>query len=225
MRRYIDFWIKGEDYETAIGLLEEIKELGFSGAVMELKDVLLERFDELRKASEEIGVKIHRKLVIAPKSRKELLSILRNNRGRFEVITVICKNLEVALVAARDSRVDSLIIPPRPRFRIDKGVASLLRNRVELPFSFFLKDKQAFLEIALNIVKAFGEKVELIVSSGASDKLGLRGPSSLASLLQVLGYDREKALDSVSKVPEMILETNLLKLSKRYVAKGVIKLD
>ena len=225
MRRFIDFWIKGQSLDQALSLLKVLKELGFSGAVLELQEELIEKFDELKLRANELGMSLYRKLVVKPEGRRDLLKILRGNRGKFEVITVICENLETALVAARDSRVDSLIIPPRPRFRIDKGVASLIKNRVELPFKFFLEDRQAFLETALNVIKFLGRKVDLIMSSGAEDEYDLRNPRELAALLQVLGYDWEKALDSISKIPEQILEENMLKLSKQYVARGVIKLD
>ena len=225
MRRFIDFWIKGQSLDQALSLLKILKELGFSGAVLELQEELIEEFDELKLRANELGMSLYRKLIVKPEGRRDLLKTLRGNRGRFEVITVICENLETALVAARDSRVDSLIIPPRPRFRIDKGVASLIKNRVELPFKFFLEDRQAFLETALNVIKFLGRKVDLIISSGAEDEYDLRNPRELAALLQVLGYDQEKALDSVSKIPEQILEENMLKLSKQYVARGVIKLD
>ena len=224
MRRYVDFWVKGEDYESSLELLRVLKRLGFSDAVMELGEDLLERVEDLKRAGEEIGINVYRKLVVAPESRKELLRELRSNRGKFEVITVLCENLEVALVAARDSRVDSLIIPPKPRFRFDKGVAATIKNCVELPFSQYLSDKQAFLETALRLVEILGKRTELIVSSAASNPLELRGPRELASLPWVLGYPQEKALNSVSKTPSGILERNLLKLSKSYVVRGVIKL-
>ncbi len=225
MRSFTDFWVRGEDFDQAIELLTTLKKLGFHGAVMELKPSLNECFDELESEAEKLNLNLHRKLIIESETRGDLLKTLRENRGKFEVITVLCRNLEVALVAARDSRVDTLIIPPHPGFRIDKGVASLIRNAVELPFSYFLQDRQAFFKTALEIVSILGRKVNLIISSGASDPLSLRGPRELVSLLQVLGYDQEKALDSVSKIPEEIVKENLLKLSKRYVARGVVKLD
>jgi len=224
MRRFIDFWIKAETADKAVALLKVVRKLGFAGAVVEPGESIADDFEELKARARECGVSIYRKLVLKPDGRRDLLKSLRENRGKFEIITVLCENLETALVAARDSRVDTLIIPPRPRFRFDKGVAALIKNRVELPFTYFLEDGEAFLETALKVVEVLGRKIEIIVSSGASDELDLRGPRELASLLEVLGYDQQEALNSVSKVPEKVLETNLIKLSKNYVARGVIKL-
>lgn len=224
MRKYIDFWVRAESFENALSLLEKLRELGFSSAVMELDGEASERFDELRKRGEEIGVEVYRKLVFKPSGRKDLLKNLRNNRGKYEVITVFCESLEAALVAARDSRVDSLVIPPKPGFRFDKGVAALLRNYVELPFSSYLENKLEFLETAIRILEFLGRRTGIIVSSAASDILDLRGPRELASILQVLGLPQEEALDSVSKIPESIINRNLLKLSKNYVERGVLKI-
>lgn len=224
MRRFIDFWIKGETTDKTLTLIKTLKRLGFSGAVIEFEESVADDFEELRSKATECGISIYKKLVLKPEGRRDLLKSLRENRGKFEVITVLCENLETALVAARDSRVDTLIIPPKPRFRFDKGVAALIKNRIELPFIYLLEGREAFLETAMRIVDILGRKIEIIVSSGASEELDLRGPRELASLLEVLGYAQEESLDSVSKIPEKILERNLLKLSKNYVARGVIKL-
>jgi ribonuclease P/MRP protein subunit RPP1 len=223
MRRYVNFWVIGEEREKAVELLRALARLGYSDAVMELRGCLAGSFEELKNVAAEAGIRLHRKLVFKPGSRKELLQELRSSRGRFEVISIVCESLEVALVAARDSRVDSLVIPPKPGFRIDKGVASTIKNCVELPFSWYLANRQSFLEEALRIIRVLGKRVGVIVSSASSSTLLLRGPEELASLPWVLGYPQERALDTVSKTPLQIIERNLLKLSKRYVARGVMR--
>lgn len=221
-RKYIDFWVK-VSWESADEVLAKLRELGFSAAAVELEDA--ETFEELKKLGREHGLELYRKLVLNPRERRELLDTLGASRGRYEVISVICWNLEVALVAARDSRVDTLIIPPGRRYRIDKGVAALLKNKVELPFRWFLEEggRRDFLETAMEVVKTLAPKSGIIVSSAASTSLELRGPMELAALLEVLGMKGEEALNAVSKTPSEIIETNLLKLSPNYVARGVIR--
>ncbi|MCX8187410.1 MAG: hypothetical protein N3F65_02230 [Nitrososphaeria archaeon] len=224
MRRFIDFWIKAETLEESITIIKSIRKLGFTSLVMELGEDVADNLEELKSRTREYGVSIYRKLVLKPERRRDLLKSLQEHRGKFEAVTVLCENLETALVAARDSRVDTLVIPPKPKFRFDKGVAALIKNRIELPFIYFLEHGEAFLETSMKIMEILGRKIEIVVSSGASNELDLRGPRELASLLEVLGYDQERALDAVSKTPEKILETNRIKLSKKYAAKGVIKL-
>lgn len=224
MRKYIDLWVKCEDMEESLNMMKCLKRLGYSSAALELRGECVEKIDDLKREAEEIGLSIYRKLVLEPSSRRELLKQLRENRGKFEVISMICKNLETALVAARDSRVDTIIIPVNPRYRFDKGVAALLKNRVELPFRYFLEDRGGFLRTASEIVSVLGKKSGIIVSSAGSHSLELRTPRQLASLLQVLGFDEEKALDSISTEALSLIEENLMKLSKNYVVRGVMKL-
>ena len=110
MRRYVDLWMRCESFEKCLEMMKCLKRLGFSSAAIELRGECVERFDHLKGEAEEVGIKLYRKLVLEPSTRKELLKLLRENRGKFEVISVICRNLETALVAARDSRVDTIII-------------------------------------------------------------------------------------------------------------------
>ena len=224
MRRYVDLWVRCESMEKCLEMIRCLKRLGFSSAVLELRGECVEKFDYLKKEAEGVELNLYRKLVLEPSSRKELLKMLRENRGRFEVISVICRNLETALVAARDSRVDTIIIPVNPRYRFDKGVAALLKNRVELPFKYFLKDKGGFLRTASEIVSVLGKRCGIIVSSAGSCSLELRNPRQLASLLQVLGFDEERALNSISIEATNLIEENLVKLSKNYVMRGVMRL-
>jgi len=224
MRSYVDLWVRCESFERCLEMMKCLKRLGFSSAAIELRGECVERFDHLKREAEEVGIKLYRKLVLEPSTRKELLKLLRENRGKFEVISVICRNLETALVAARDSRVDTIIIPVNPRYRFDKGVAALLKNRVELPFRYFLEDRGGFLRTASEIASILGKRCGIIVSSAGSSNLELRNPRQLASLLQVLGFDEERALDSISTEPTKLIEENLMKLSKNYVMRGVMRI-
>jgi len=224
VRKYVDLWVKCENIEECLRMIKCLRKLGFSSAALELQGECMEKFDDLKIEAEKIGLSLYRKLVLEPSSRKELLKLLRENRGRFEVISVICRNLETALVAARDSRVDTMIIPVNPRYRFDKGVAALLRNKVELPFRYFLEDMGGFLRTASEIVSVLGKRCGIIVSSAGSCSLELRNPRQLASLLQVLGFNEERALDSISTEAINLLEENLVKLSKNYVMRGVVRL-
>ena len=222
-RKFVDLWVRLEPGGEEI--VKALARLGFSAAVAEFHGSE-EEWKSLKDLAQEEGLELYRKLILKPHGRNELLRALRVNRGRYEVITVMCKNLETALVAARDGRVDTLIIPPSPGYRIDKGVAALLKNRVEIPFKEFLDPyaRERFLRTALKVIGVLGRKAGVIASSGASTTLELRGPRQLAALLMVLGLDQERALDSVSAEPCSILEENLVKLSPNYVARGVVKI-
>ena len=223
-RKYVDFWINLTDEVDLSEMISEAKKLGFRSVVVSSVDE--SRLKEFKKLSEDFKIEIYRKLILEPEDRLTLLKNLRAYRGEYVVISVICSNLEVALTAARDSRVDSLILPPSKRFRIDKGVAALICNSIELPFKWFIDEasRREFIRVASEIVNYLSRKTNIIVSSSASKPFELRSPHELASLLQVLGLDRGTALDAVSIIPGKIIETNLVKLSSSYVARGVSKI-
>lgn len=223
-RKYVDFWINLVDEVDMSEMLSEVRKLGFKSVVVSSTDN--RRLEEFKKLGETIGVEVYSKLVLEPENRPELLKNLRTSRGKYEVISVICNNLEVALTAARDSRVDTVILPPGKKFRIDKGVAALINNSIELPFKWFIDEatRREFIRLASEVVNHLSKKKSIIVSSSASKPFQLRGPHELSSLLQVLGLDRATALDSVSTIPRKTIETNLVKLSPSYVARGVLKI-
>ncbi|MEM4636916.1 MAG: RNase P subunit p30 family protein, partial [Nitrososphaerota archaeon] len=154
------------------------------------------------------------------------LKELRKCRGSYEVVTVICRNLEVALVAVRDGRIDSIIIPPDKNYRIDKGVASTIKNAVEIPFKWILdeKSRRMFLKTVSEIILHLSRRTNIIVSSSASKPMELRGPYEMSSLLQIYSIDKKTALDAVSEIPSKIIEENLIKLSPNYIARGVVKI-
>lgn len=223
-RKFVDFWIDLTGETDLSEILLEVKKLGFKSVVASSTSDTI--YEEFKKLGENHGVEVYRKLVLEPEDRLDLLNNLRKHRSSYEVISVICNNLEVALTAARDSRVDSLILPSNKRFRIDKGVASLISNSIELPFKWFIDEasRRDFIRVANEVVNYLSSKTSIIVSSYASKPYELCSPHELASILQVLGIERGIALDSVSTIPWSIIERNMLKLSPNYIAKGVLKI-
>jgi len=222
-RSYVDFWINLDEEVDQSEMLSEIRKLGFRRVVVSSMDKA--RLEEFKKLGESFGVEVYGKIVLVPEDRPALLKDLRSRRGEYEVVSVICNNLEVALTSARDSRVDTVIFPPGKKFRIDKGVAAVIKNSIELPFRWLVDEttRREFIRLAFEVVNHLFGKTSIIVSSSASRPLELRSPFELSSLLEVLGLDRNVALDSVSTIPGRIIETNLLKLSPSYVARGVLR--
>lgn len=223
-RKYVDFWINLIDGVDLFEMFSEIKKLGFKRVVASSMDNA--RLEEFKKLGESFDVEVYGKVVLVPEDRLSLLKDLRTKRREYEVISVICNNLEVALTAARDSRVDTVIIPPGKKFRIDKGVAALIKNSIELPFKWFIDEatRREFIRLVIEVVNYLSRKTSIIVSSSASRPLELRSPFELSSLLQVLGLDKSLALNSVSTIPGSIIESNLVKLSPNYVTRGVLRI-
>ncbi len=221
-RKFIDFWVHLNP-ENSPEILAKLRELGFHAAVAEFEGSS-EEFRETLRQAESMGLMLYRKLVIRVSGRRPLLSTLRENRGKYEVVSVFCEDLETALVAARDNRVDTIIIPPEPEYRFDKGVASLLRNRVEVPFKLLIEDLENSLKTYREVFNILARKTGVIVSSGASSTQGLRTPWQLLSLPMIMGYSQEEALKTISDECWSIISINLEKLSPNFIAPGVVRI-
>lgn len=221
----MDLWVEPLNESNIHEIMSEAKSLGFECVALSYLDDAI--FREAERVGKEVGVKVYRKIVLEPESRSDLLRDLKKHRGRCEVISVICGSLDVALTASRDGRVDTVIIPPDKRFRIDKGVASLIRNPVEIPFRWFLnrETRRDFIKVLLEIVDYLASRTDIVVSSRASSRFELRGPREMATLLQAVGIDENRSLSAVSNVPIQIIERNLTKLSPNYLYRGVMKIE
>ncbi|MCF8884614.1 MAG: RNase P subunit p30 family protein [Nitrososphaerota archaeon] len=223
-RKYIDFWVELREENIIKELMSRALQLGYRSIVVSYSDESL--YEKAREIGERINLEIYRKIILEPQDRSSLLKELRKCRGSYEVVTVICRNLEVALVAVRDGRIDSIIIPPDKNYRIDKGVASTIKNAVEIPFKWILdeKSRRMFLKTVSEIILHLSRRTNIIVSSSASKPMELRGPYEMSSLLQIYSIDKKTALDAVSEIPSKIIEENLIKLSPNYIARGVVKI-
>ena len=63
--------------------------------------------------------------------------------------------------------------------------------------------------------------VKIVLSSGVNDVSLMRHPYDYVSLARLFDLDKESALDSLSEIPNSIIERNRRKLSPDYVAPGV----
>ena len=64
-------------------------------------------------------------------------------------------------------------------------------------------------------------KVPVILSSGATSELLMRGPHDFASLTTIFDYALSSALKALSETPRQMVEQNRKKLSPDYVAPGI----
>jgi RNase P/RNase MRP subunit p30 len=168
---------------------------------------------------------------LAPKTRDQLMHLLRKLRRRFEVVCVVCENKEVARQAAKDRRVDLLSFPSfdyRNRF-FDWGEAelaskSLAALEVDAKPLLVLEStaRVRFLSTLRREVSIAREyHVPVVISSGAGAELLLRKPRELAAFVSILGLDDASALDAVSINPSGIVLRNREKLSRGFVAPGI----
>ena len=216
MRNYVDVHINLNVFTgDPKSSMDKIRELGF-------KSIAITYFEfnprlKLDCTLQNSGLDIASRIQLKPRNRTELLKELRIFRSKFEIIGVKCVSMEVARVAARDSRVDMISFPlENPRVRLSKKLASACNTAVEINARELVNAKQPRYVTLRRLIDevdyAASNGLRLIVSSGATNQLELLSPMDLASIHTVLGVGRYESLKTVSENPYSIIRRNRMKL-------------
>ena len=231
MRRFIDLHLKPtENIGNLEAMLELASRLKFEGV-----GVVAGGTSSLTDGQSAIayGLDVVRRVNLTPKDSRELTNLLRRLRRRYEVIAVECHSKSVARQAAKDNRVDVLNFPnsavARKRVWFDRQEASLAsdaNSAYEINISPLYAHGPISAGKLLSLMENEVENakrydVPIVVSSGASDPLLMRGPRELASILDLLGIGEEEGLEAVSGTPWGTVERNRIKLGTSFVVPGV----
>ena len=234
MRRFIDLHLRvpTEDPVEAESMLRRASELGYTLVGIPLPaNISKEQINQLRNICNEVKLEFSSRINFAPRNSNELLQSLRRYRRKFEIIAVRCDTKEVARQAAKDRRVDLLqfsITSLRKRF-FDEAEAELASQalaslEIELaPVLQLTSYSRVHLlsRLRKEVVTAERFKIPVTVSSGATDKLLMRGPHEYAALMTLFDTPLPSALKMLSDNPWGIVERNRKKLSPGCVAPGI----
>jgi RNase P/RNase MRP subunit p30 len=182
------------------------------------------RVSSLRRVFEEKGLEALLRVDLVPRSRDELLRLLRRYRNRLDLIAVKCVNSNVAAVASRDRRVDIIFFDTSSRStRFSHTHASLLRGALELNLVASLHGAvtETYTRIAREASIATSHNTRVILSSGATTPREVRSPLQLSALGKAIGLSNNQALTGVAEVPTAIAHRNLERRSGRYIEEGV----
>src|SRR4030067_3642656 len=162
---------------------------------------------ELRRICTSIGIDFASRVDLRPRTRDQLVNQLRRLRRKFEVVSVLCENKEVARQAAKDRRVDLLSFPSidyKRRFfdRAEAELAckSLAALEVDVKPLLVLEGPvtRRFLSTLRREVAVAREfKVPVVVSSGVSSGGLLRKPRELAAVGTLFGLVEVAGLEAV----------------------------
>ena len=215
MRHYVDLHIQKENE----GIAQKALDLGFRTVGLV--------------GSTENSNEVASRYNIVPRNLNELSSQLKKLRRRYVILSVYCKSVKVARQAAKDHRVDILRFPldreARRKVWFDRHEATLASDSnavYEISLSDILGKGSGYVSGVLGtwrreLENAFKYDVPVVISSGASSNYGLRGPKALASIMELVNVDEERALDMVSKTPHELVEKNRGKLDPSFIMPGV----
>ena len=171
------------------------------------------------------GVEIINCMMIKAKNPQELNDIAMKIRDKTEVLMVHGGDYDVNRAACENSLIDILCHPELGRK--DSGldhiaVKAAASNKVAIEINFrailesYKKRRVRILSFMTKNVKLCREyNADVITTSGAVNKYGLRSGRELAAVTNLLGLELGKAIESVSSVPEEIVKINKEKLAGR----------
>ena len=234
MKRFADLHlcIPFENFSRTKKMIHNASELGYSmlGIPFPL-NAKKEDIINVQKICNEVNLDFVSRVNIYPRNSKELIQKLRKYRRKFEIIGVRCNTKDVARHAAKDRRVDLLqfsITNLYKRFFDEKEAElssqSLSGLEIELAPIFELNTRQkirTFSKLQREVIIAQKAKVPIIISSGASNELLMRGPYDYSAFATLFDISFEDSLNAISKNPVSIVEKNREKLSTYFVAPGI----
>lgn len=198
------------------------------------KEGLTEYLGLMDRIDKEVAVDLVRCCAISSEDPGNLKKDIGKVRQKVELVAVKGGEFEINKAAAEDSRVDLLLHPEYKRK--DPGMdhkTTKMAAENDVTVCFVFHDlHQTYGKVRSHVFNHIKKSIELcqkydaefMVSSGARDEYGLRGGRDLASLLMVLGVETREAINSVTSIPENIVEENRSKLKGKVKRGGVREL-
>ncbi len=187
--------------------------------------------EKLRVVCKDAKLDFASRVDLCPRTKDQLTHLIRKLRRKFEVVSVVCENKEVARQAAKDRRVDLLSFQSldyRGRFfdwaEAELASSSLAGLEVDVKPLLVLEGPARIrflscLRREVSIAREF--HVPVVVSSGVSAEMLLRKPREIAAFSSLFGLNEVSALDAVSTNASTIVMRNRGKLSRGFVAPGI----
>ena len=186
--------------------------------------LMRDRLEAVRDRFRASGLDIFLRADLTCSRREELLKLLRRFRPAFDLIGVRCTNHSLALVAARDRRVDLIFFDHSKRnVWLDDSIANVSNASLELNMRLLLEcqDLVSLTRLRKEIAIAHRHNMDIVLSSGGTSPYTVRAPIQLMAIGEILGLTRQDALQSVSTVPLCIVTKNSHRRSSNYIEEGV----
>jgi RNase P/RNase MRP subunit p30 len=181
-----------------------------------------DRLQSLRHSFQDAGLEVFTRADFTCSRRQDLLKLLRRFRRLFDIISVNCINHAIALVAARDRRVDVIFFDPtRRNVWFDHSIANVSHAAFELNLKPLIDDASLLVKTMKEMRIAEEHKLNIVMSSGCTSPAFVRTPSQLSAIGVMLGLGKYHVRDMVSLIPWSILEKNAERRSDEYIEDGV----
>jgi ribonuclease P/MRP protein subunit RPP1 len=196
------------------------KKLGLSGL-----GIVRYYTGRIEKMPEKKDIDLVSAVIIKPDSKEELDATAKKIRNKIEVLMVHGGNYDVNRAACENSMVDVLCHPELGRR--DSGldhicVKAAQENNVAIEINF-REILESYKRQRIYVISSMMKNIKLcrkyntnvITTSGAITKWGMRGGRELAAITHLLGLDLGDAISSLSTLPMEIIGKNREKLANK----------
>jgi ribonuclease P/MRP protein subunit RPP1 len=179
----------------------------------------------IEKMPEKKDIDLVSAVIIKPDSKEELDATAKKIRNKVEVLMVHGGNYDVNRAACENSMVDVLCHPELGRR--DSGldhicVKAAQENNVAIEINF-REILESYKRQRIYVISSMMKNIKLcrkyntnvITTSGAITKWGMRGGRELAAITHLLGLDLGDAISSLSTLPMEITGKNREKLANK----------
>ena len=183
-----------------------------------------DRLKIIRNRFLQAGLEVFLRADLNCSKRDELLKLLRRFRSTFDIVSVKCTNHNVAVVAARDRRVDLIFFDYNIRnVWFNHSIANVTKATLELNASAILRatDHLVLTRMMKEVSNAHQHGVDVILSSGCTSPFMVRAPTQLLGIGVILGFNKTEVLESITLIPSRIVKRNAERHSRNYVEEGV----
>ncbi|TFF93720.1 hypothetical protein EU546_05855 [Candidatus Thorarchaeota archaeon] len=219
----IDLGVRASDQEDFNALVGFAKSLGFSGIAV--SGGITEPFRE-----QDDGFLILKRFDVRSKNLSSLKKNVGQHRRKAAIIGIeLARNLEISNWAAEDGRADLMVLNHSKNTRLKDTTASLAAESgtaLEVPFSPLLQTQglarsKILKKYRESIGTALDAKMHVVLTSGTDNPLEMRAPTSMRHIAELLGIRYEDTTGVVIDTPKHIVDKNLAKLDRDFVAEGV----
>ncbi|MFX1252664.1 MAG: RNase P subunit p30 family protein [Promethearchaeota archaeon] len=230
-RRFYDFNLRINPelnlFEALSSFKKMLSRLGYNGAVVEIPINTIPNFKPLEYHSKDsfffFRTTLHSSNIEAFKAQ------LAKIRRRRHIIAALCTSVQITKWLTLDHRVDALSFEGDNYKLFDLATArdaAATGKVLEIPMRQIIyipsyKRIMIIRYISKAIQTAFAKKCPVIISSGATTPMELRGPRDLAALTNLFELDYFLAIDSISTMVQGLLERNSRKLSAEFIAPNI----
>ncbi len=214
-------------------MIEFAEKLGYHGIAICDNFESLEKLREVKKVIKDVASPIEVLLGsnIEAKDINHLNQTINKIREEVVVLVVHGGDYNINRAVCGNPKVDILSHPELGR--IDSGLDESCLNAakennvaIEMNFNEILlsyRKSRSFIlnHIAKNIKLCDVYKVPVVLTSGAKSKWEMRDPRQIISVANILGIDLGKAFNSITSVPQEIIENNKRTLEGKKITEGV----